>query len=152
MGGYTKFSSSFNLSVTPADLQITDNTTSAISFDDQSLDLTVKSFTVNALISANLPVVCFYGGLGIVNTKTDLALTGYYPVPTIVLPSTEPEVNNESAEEDPINLEIENNDGKPTKPRVNIGIRLKLGVLTIHGDYTYANYSNVTAGLGISIR
>ena len=152
MAGYTKFSSSFNLTVTPADLEITDNTTGAISFDDQSLDLTVKSFTINALVSANLPVICFYGGLGIVNTKTDLALTGYYPVPTIVPPSIDPEVNDNSAAKDPISVEIENNDGKPTKPRINIGLRLKLGVLTIHGDYTYANYSNVTAGLGISFR
>jgi hypothetical protein len=152
MAGYTKFSSSFNLTVTPADLEITDNTTGVISFDDQSLDLTVKSFTINALVSANLPIICFYGGLGIVNTKTELALTGYYPVPTIVPPSIDPEVNDNSAAKNPINVEIENNDGKPTKPRINVGLRLKLGVLTIHGDYTYANYSNLTAGLGISFR
>ena len=154
MAGYTKFSSSFNLSVTPADINDDpgfDQTTNEVSFDDQSLDLTVKSFTINALVSANLPVVCFYGGLGIVNTKTDLALTGYYPVPAFVAPSSVV-VNDNSVIEDPISLEIENNDGKPTKPRINIGMRIKLGVITIHGDYTYASYSNVTAGLGISVR
>jgi len=155
MAGYTKFSSSFNLSVTPADISSRpgfDQTTDAVSFDDQSLDLTVKSFTVNALVSANLPIICFYGGLGIVNTKTDLALTGIYPVPTIVPPSANPVVNDGSVVEDPVSLEIENNDGKPTKPRINVGMRLKLGIITIHGDYTYASYSNVTAGLGISFR
>jgi hypothetical protein len=155
MAGYTKFSSSFNLSVTPDDISSFpgfDQTTNAVSFDNQSLDLTVKSFTINVLVSANLPVVCFYGGLGIVNTKTDLALTGYYPVPTIVLPSTDPVVNDNSVVKDPISLEIENNDGKPTKPRVNVGMRVKLGVITVHGDYTYASYSNVTAGIGISFR
>ncbi|MFW5821360.1 MAG: DUF6588 family protein [Bacteroidota bacterium] len=36
--------------------------------------------------------------------------------------------------------------------RLNIGMRIKLGVLTIHGDYTKANYSMVTAGIGISFR
>ena len=51
-----------------------------------------------------------------------------------------------------VSLEIENNDGKPTKPRINVGMRLKLGPVTIHGDYTYAHYSNVTAGLGICFR
>lgn len=152
MGGYTKFSSSFNLSVDADDLNLTDNTTAAVSFDDQTLDLTVKSFTINVLVSANLPIVCFYGGLGIANSKTELALTGYYPIPTIVLPSTTPEVNDNSATKDPVSLEIKNNEGKPTKPRLNIGMRLKLGVITIHGDYTYAHYSNVTAGLGISFR
>lgn len=152
MGGYTKFSSSFNLSVDAEDIDLVDNTTAAISFSDQTLDLTVKSFTINVLVSANLPVVCFYGGLGIASTKTELALNGYYPIPAIVLPSTTPEVNDNSAEKDPLSLEIKNNDGKPTKPRINIGMRVKLGPVTIHGDYTYANYSNLTAGLGISIR
>jgi hypothetical protein len=155
MGGYTSFSSSFNLSVDPEDINNTegfDQTTEAISFADQTLDLTVKSFTINLLVSANLPVVCFYGGLGIANTKTELGLKGYYPIPTIELPLTTPVVTDESAIKDPVSLEIKNNDGKPTKPRINIGMRLKLGPVTIHGDYTYANYSNVTAGLGISIR
>lgn len=152
-GGFTQFNSSFNIAVNPDDLGITrDFTTDAVSFANQSLDLTVKSFTLNALISANLPVICFYGGLGIVNTKTELGLAGYYPIPAIVAPSPEPQVNDNSVIQDPVNLEIENNDGKPTKPRINIGLRLKLGVITIHGDYTYAYYSNVTAGLGISVR
>ncbi len=154
MAGYTKFSSSFNLTVTPDNINNTagfDQTTAAVSFDDQSLDLTVKSFTINALVSANLPVICFYGGLGIVNTKTELALTGNYPVPEYIPPSTVAVTDN-SVAKDPVSVEIENNDGKPTKPRINVGVRLKLGVLTIHGDYTYANYSNVTAGLGISFR
>ncbi len=152
MGGYTQFNSSFNLSVEPEDLGGVIDRTSTVSFANQAMDLTIKSFTINALVSANLPVICFYGGLGIVNTKTELALTGFYPVPAVVAPSMEPEVNDNSAVENPFALEIENNDGKPTKPRLNVGIRLKLGVITIHGDYTYANYSNVTAGLGLSVR
>jgi hypothetical protein len=149
MGGYTKFTSSFNISVTPENLDVADQT-STVSFANQSMDLTIKSFTANILVSANLPVVCFYGGLGIVNTKTNLLLSGYYPIPTIY--QSQPAVRDESAAEDPIDLEIENNDGKPTKPRLNIGMRIKLGVLTIHGDYTYAHYSNVTAGVGLSVR
>ena len=149
MGGYTQFNSSFNITVTPENLNVADQTTT-VSFANQTMDLTVKSFTLNLLASANLPVVCFYGGLGIVNTKTDLALTGYFPVPTIE--ATQAVVNDNSAVENPFDLEIENNDGKPTKPRLNAGLRLKLGVITIHGDYTYANYSNITAGLGLSFR
>jgi len=34
-------------------------------------------------------------------------------------------------EPDPISVKIENNEGSPTKPRLNIGFRLKLGVITI---------------------
>jgi hypothetical protein len=152
MGGYTQFNSSFNLSVGPDDLGTVIDNTNTVSFANQTMDMTIKSLTFNALVSANLPVICFYGGLGIVNTKTELALSGYYPVPTVVTPADGPEVNDNSAVENPFDLEIENNDGKPTKPRINVGFRLKLGVITIHGDYTYANYSNVTAGLGLSVR
>jgi hypothetical protein len=36
--------------------------------------------------------------------------------------------------------------------RLNAGMRIKLAVLTIHFDYTKANYSVFTAGLGISFR
>ena len=36
--------------------------------------------------------------------------------------------------------------------RLNAGMKLTLGVLTIHADYTKANYSVITAGLGISFR
>ncbi len=34
----------------------------------------------------------------------------------------------------------------------NAGLRLKLGFLTLHGDYTFGDYSLFTAGIGISIR
>jgi hypothetical protein len=43
-------------------------------------------------------------------------------------------------------------DGSPTKPRLNGGIKFKFAIITLHFDYTYANYSVVTAGLGISVR
>ena len=36
--------------------------------------------------------------------------------------------------------------------RANIGIRIKLAVITIHADYTKANYNVVSTGLGVSFR
>jgi hypothetical protein len=36
--------------------------------------------------------------------------------------------------------------------RANIGFRIKLAVVTIHADYTKAQYNVLTAGLGISFR
>ena len=49
---------------------------------------------------------------------------------------------------DPIDMEIKNQDGGVTKPRLNAGIRFKLAIVTIHFDYSWANYSVFTAGLG----
>ena len=48
-------------------------------------------------------------------------------------------------------MSIDNVEGT-TIPRYNIGARLKFAVVTFHVDYTYASYSMVTAGIGISFR
>ena len=53
---------------------------------------------------------------------------------------------------DPIDMEIKNKDGGLTKPRLNIGFRFKLSIITIHFDYTRANYNVFTAGFGVSWR
>jgi len=147
-GGYTMFTLRNDISFLPEDINVA-TTLPDEYFDGQRMKLEVQSLTANLLISANLPVVCFYGAVGMASTKTTLGLEGFYPIPTLV--NTIPTVNETSAAEVP-SIEIQNNEGSPTKPRFNIGLRLKLGVITIHGDYTYANYSNVTAGLGISFR
>ncbi len=160
MYGYTNLNANAELTpITPDDLyspqfQITDNT-SGISWDDQNLDLTTQGHTANFLVGATLPVVAFYGGVGISITKTNLKANGYYPLPTLNVDnplSPFPEVTNESALKDPIDIEIKNSDGSTAKPRFNVGMRFKFTVITIHFDYTYANYSVATAGLGISLR
>ena len=117
--------------------------------------LDIKSFTASILVSANLPVVCFYGGVGFATTKTDLKLTGDYPVPSpYVTGSNTPglEVIDANVVTDPLSMSIKNKEGGTTKPRLNVGMRIKLGVITFQGDYTYASYSIATGGIGISFR
>ena len=135
----------------------TDITTGGVSFDNQNFDVVTQGHTANALVSANLPVVCFYGGVGVSITQTNLKLNGYYPIPTIVTDPLDPNfgtpvVGDEQALKDHINVEIKNQDGGTTKPRLNAGIRFKFAVITLHFDYTWANYSVATAGFGINIR
>ena len=134
-----------------------DLTNGAFAWDDQNLKLVSNAFTANIIVSADLPVITFYGGLGFATTKTNLSVTGYYPLPTVQInPSEdhylEPVINESSVVKDPIDIEIKNSDGGTTKPRFNIGARLKLAVITFHVDYIYSKYSVVTGGLGISIR
>jgi hypothetical protein len=149
-GGYTKFTLGNDISFLPENINVA-TTLSDDYFGNQRMSLEVTSFTMNLLVSANLPVICFYGGMGIASTKTTLGLEGFYPIPELDVVNNIPVINDNSAAEMP-SIEIKNNEGSPTKPRFNIGLRLKLGPITIHGDYTKANYSNVTAGLGISFR
>lgn len=158
-GGYTKFGSDLKLKFEPDDLNqgtltVTDLTDNTVNFDDQHMLLNIKSFTMSILVSADLPVVCFYGGLGFASTNTELKLEGNYPTPTPYLQGTEviAAVTNESVVTDPVSITIKSKSGGTTKPRINAGMRIKMGVVTIHGDYTYSNYSIVSAGLGISFR
>jgi hypothetical protein len=148
MYGYTKLH-------TFVSMDITKGTIGAESLDgeetntweDQYMKLWVKSQTANLLLAADLKVVTFYGGIGFVTTKTNLKLEGDFPV--VGLDGTEPVV---TAMEDPLDIEIKNQDGGITKPRFNAGIRFKMAIVTIHVDYSWANYSVLTAGLGFSFR
>lgn len=151
MAGYTKFSTGAGLSVLPADIQSTDNTTTAVNFDNQKLDFGVGSFTANILASADIPFITAYGGIGVNSTNTNLKMTGWYPVPDINETTNESEVTDESALKDPIDFSLAG-DYKGLKPRVTAGVKFKLAVLHIHFDYTYSQYSVVTGGVGISFR
>ena len=150
MGGYTKLNGKVGFTVDPADIGMDAyNSLPANTWDGQSLQLATSSFTANLLVSANLPVVCFFGGFGFATTKSNLKLNGNFPVASVNATSFQPEVK---AIKDPINFQVKNQDGGVTKPRVDLGMRIKLGVLTIHFDYTKANYSVATAGIGLSFR
>lgn len=155
MGGYSRLSLSSGINVDPTTLGMDDNTTAAVSFEKQSLDMMVSGYTINLLLSADLKIICFYGGAGISSSKTNLKLNGYYPAPHLLADADFGSVTDASVQalgKNPIDIDIESKDGSATKPRLNVGFRLKFAVVTIHADYTYANYSLITAGLGISFR
>ena len=44
----------------------------------------ISNTTVNLLVSANLPVICIYGGVGFSSSKTNLKLECNYPIPYFV--------------------------------------------------------------------
>jgi len=151
--GFTKLSSTIGLEVLPEHINAQDQTTD-VDWDDQKMSIIAKSHTANLLVSANLPAVCFYGGVGMATTKSTLKLEGDYPIidDDQTISEREAVVTDESYSTDPINMEVKNQDGGVTKPRLNLGVRFKFAVVTLHFDYTRANYNVATAGLGISFR
>jgi hypothetical protein len=98
-------------------------------------------------------VITFYGGLGYCKTRTAMDLSGNFPTPTLNTDNpTNPyaEYTNKgviTGNKFP-SMDIKNFSGL----RANIGFRLKLAVVTIHADYTRAQYNVLTAGLGLSFR
>ena len=151
-GGYTKLQGNVPISLQP------DPATNVItapysisSFEDQKLNVCVEAYNISAIASLNLPVITFYGGLGYSKTTTEMALIGYFPTPQLVSsPAPHVEYNNAGVRSGSSfsNMDIENYSGL----RANIGLRIKLAVITIHGDYTRAQYNVVSAGLGVSFR
>ena len=120
------------------------------SFDNQNFGITVDAWNASAIGSFNLPVISFYGGLGYSSTRTVVEMTGNYPLPTInpAISTTEYVYEDIGVLKDFPTIDIKNFSGL----RANAGLRLKFGVFTIHGDYTWSQYSVVSTGLGISFR
>jgi hypothetical protein len=148
-GGYTKLEANVPMSIQP-DTDFSNYTSpySMQSFENQKLNMNVTALNVSAIGSINLPVITFYGGLGYSKTKTTMELLGNYPTPVIVNGSIEYNNTGVKTGSSFKNLEMENFSGL----RTNIGFRIKLAVITIHADYTRAQYNVISTGLGISFR
>ncbi len=102
---------------------------------DQIAQFTTGGFTLQGLVSKKIAFITLFGGVGIANTRTTFDLLGDYDSDDVDLP------------DDPINFEYTS-----TGPRMNVGFRMKLLILTIHADYAIQKYSTLTTGIGISIR
>ncbi len=156
--GYTKLTGNVALDLLPETVSghapnyTTYNLTT--SFNDQFLNATVEALNISAIASFNLPVISFYGGLGYSKTSTVFELKGNFPTPALVtpaLPATPYAEYNDSGVKkntDFPKIDIKNFSGL----RANIGFRVKLAVITIHADYTRAQYNVLSTGLGISFR
>jgi len=151
--GYTKLTGNVPLNLQPGTPQ-NYTTYNMASFEDQNLEAVVKALNISAIGSVNLAIVTFYAGLGYSKTGTVLHMTGNYPSPVLVTPALPAlpyaEYNDSGVKtgDDFGEINIENFSGL----RANVGLRFKFAVLTIHADYTRAQYNVVSAGLGISFR
>ncbi|MEA2106756.1 MAG: DUF6588 family protein [Bacteroidota bacterium] len=152
MGGYTKLKSTTDINFMPSFYEGYADYIEDIPsyYNNQEMLLDISNITANFLVSANLPIICIYGGVGISSSTTNLKLAGNYPFPRIQ--DEQIVVDENSAEKDPVDISIKSKDGSVTKPRLNAGFRLKFAVVTLHFDYTYADYSIATAGLGVTLR
>ena len=158
MGAYSQLKTSAGLNLqpygNPMDLTSNSVVTTEGYFDGQEFEMEAKGFTSNLLFSVNLPVICFYTGVGISNTTTNVKFSGEYPITSV---GSDPNdlttfgqlvLRDEDVLSDPIDVEIESNDGL----RYLLGVRVKMAVVTLHADYTYADYSVLSAGVGITFR
>lgn len=145
-GGYTNVSSAAHLGLEPLPVDIEPD--NIPDWDDQYLNLDVQGWTVNLIASQTVPVLTFYQAIGYSNSIVDISMTGHYPMHTVITEGGQAGSTTYTVEEDPLAFNVENF----RNLRLNAGVRVKLGVLTLHYDYTYTLYSTHTAGIGISFR
>jgi hypothetical protein len=153
--GYTRLKGNIGLDL-PPDPSFSQNFSTinpSTAFSDQGLSTTISALNISAIASVNLPVISFYGGLGYSKTSTLAELKGNFPTPQLITPGAGvPYVEyNDSGvitgDEFP-KIDINSFSGL----RANIGFRIKLAIVTIHADYTRANYNVLSTGLGLSFR
>jgi len=108
-------------------------------------NIDVGGFTVQVLVGKTLPWVSVYGGIGYNTYNLDLDVEGSYTIgdataeSTVILPAP-------FSLNDPFKFSYDGNGIRAT-----VGARLKLGPVTINGDYTLHGVSNVlTLGFGFT--
>jgi hypothetical protein len=123
-------------------------------FDGQKAQFDVNTWDISLLVGTNLPVFNVYGALGYMSSQANLAMKGSYYVggdlnATNYNPLTNTvTVKKSDLKTDPVNMDF----AKFSNVKVTVGMRLKLALITINADYSYAGYSVYSAGLGLSFR
>ncbi len=152
-GGYTKLQGNVPVSLQPDPSMPTNYSvySGPDAFSGQKISAEVNALNIGLVGSVNLPVITFYGGLGYGKTQTKIELQGNFPTPVLVQGATPYAEYNDSgvikgSTVDPVN--VKNFSGL----KINAGFRLKLAVITIHADYTRAQYNVFSTGIGISFR
>jgi hypothetical protein len=144
-GGYSKFSGNIPLDLQP---QAGYPNTITLPLNNQELDACIGALNISAIASLNIPVLTIYGGLGYTKTNTRIELSGNFPTPQLYGTSVEYRDAGVRTGASFPGIDIKDFSGL----RANIGLRVKLAVVTIHADYTKAEYNVLSAGLGISFR
>jgi len=143
--GYTRLTGNVPLNLQPQ-LGYVDIIT--LPLNNQNLDASVDALNISAIASLNIPVLTIYGGLGYTKTRTNVTLSGNFPSPKLYGTSVEYRDDGVRTGADFPKIDIKDFSGL----RANIGLRIKLAVITIHADYTRAQYNVISTGLGISFR
>jgi hypothetical protein len=139
-GGYSKLKASVPINVQPGtapDAVLNYSSAYTLPFPAQHVSTSVEAWNVSLIGSVKLAVFTFYGGLGYGKTKIN---------PLVSL--TKPVYEDAGVVKNIKPLSIDNFSGL----RANIGLRLKLAILTIHADFTKSQYNVVSAGIGFSFR
>jgi hypothetical protein len=149
-GGYSKVSSRAHVVVVPlTDFVEVDPNPGFDDWDDQFVVQNVSGWTLNLIASQTISVLTIYEGIGYASSFVEMALQGHFPIHTVITePGDDLGKTTYFTVNDPFSLDFENINNL----RLNVGARIKLGVFTMHYDFTYTLYATHSVGLGISFK
>lgn len=147
-GGYTNVNSSANVDVVPLDMDNMVDPNPNFDWDDQFVTQVLSGWTTNLIASQTFSVLTLYEGIGYASSMVELAMQGHYPVHTVITEGENIGRPTYEIVENPFQFSYENINNL----RINVGARIKLGVLTLHYDFTHTLYATHSVGIGISFR
>lgn len=101
---------------------------------DQRVTMEANSFMAQAVVSKKLSIFTPYVGLGYASNNVNFKMLGNFDTETGTLT-------------DPIDFDYEGSGF-----RANAGLRIKLAILTITGEYAFQEYDTYTVGIGFTFR
>ena len=105
---------------------------------------------MNLIASQTFSLITFYQGIGYANSMVEVLMEGHYPIHSVILDESSADFGLTTYEilENPIRMNYANFKNL----RINVGARIKLGVLTLHYDFTHTLYTTHSVGVGISFK
>jgi hypothetical protein len=168
MVSYTHFNVQYNLPtsslVTPD--KLVNGTTATVEdgwdasrYAGQNMHLSANAMSANIILSKKLLIFTPYAGLGVTKTHYDVTMAGNYPILTSVKTNSNgvPVTKTVNGQNVPVMEYITRPD--PLKvtddlsmTNLTLGLRLKLALITLHGQYVFQKYPTASVGLGVSFR
>ncbi len=155
MGGYTAFGTSAGLNARPVDFNPENDRdpeglggAASATWDDQEIVFSTNAYTVNLIVGKSLPIISAYGGVGFEGATTNVRVDGNFPYYTPRIMEDGTPKRELTALSDPIDISL----AGTNRLRALAGLRISLPLITFNVDYTIANYSMISVGLGISLR
>jgi hypothetical protein len=146
-GGYTKVTSTVHVLVEPQSTVDIDPQPD-YNWNDQFVTQKVDGWTANLIGSQTISVLTFYQGIGYASSLVKVVLEGHFPIHSVYTDGDNLGLTTYEVVKDPIKMEFKNYNNL----RLNAGVRLKLGVFTLHYDFTHTLYATHSVGMGVSFR
>ncbi|QNF33455.1 hypothetical protein HUW51_12260 [Adhaeribacter swui] len=136
---FSSFRSNYGLQLNPQSGVANPN---PLDYSNQKVIFNSKAIMAQLVASKTISVITGYAGVTYSQSHSTTAMRGNYPVTTIreQAPYTK-EIQNIT---DPVNIPLDYN-----QLGLTAGLRLKLSILSINAEGTWAKYPTVSAGIGL---